>query len=95
MPVVVSGHLATSVFSVAERNKFSPQPVTGTHAKTLAEMSKVTDALVKVVELERTGVCDGAGFWINRDPILNAARRLLVLTEQRSAERQSCPKWLC
>lgn len=89
MPIVVSGHLATSVFSVAERKKFNPQQATGTHAETLAEMSKVTEALIKVVELERTGVCDGAGFWIDRDPILNAARRLATLAEQRATDRAS------
>jgi phage terminase large subunit-like protein len=40
-------------------------------------------------ELEQSGVCDGAGFWVGRDPILNMGRKLLALTEQRSDQRVS------
>jgi hypothetical protein len=89
MPIVVSEHLATSVFSVAERKQFSPQPATGTHAELLAEITQGANVLIKLVELEQSGVCDGAGFWVIQDPILNIARKLVALAEQRVSDGTS------
>ena len=57
MPIVVSGHFAT-----AERKQSSTQPAIGIHAELLVEISQAANALIRLVELERSGVCDGAGF---------------------------------
>src|SRR5262245_14698144 len=89
MPIVISGHLASSVLSVAERKQFSPQPATGIHAELLVEITQCANALIKLAELEQPGVCDGAGVWVGRDPMLNMGRKLLALTEQRSDQRVS------
>ena len=88
MPIVVSGHLATAIFNVAERRQASPQPATGRHAELLEEISQRANALIRLVELERSGVCDGAGFWVGSDPILNTAQKLVTLAEQRVGERR-------
>jgi hypothetical protein len=91
MPIVVSGPLATSVFSATGRKQFSPQPAAGTHAETLVEMTETANALLKMIELERSGVCDGAGFWMIRDPVLNTARKLVALAEQRGCDATPGP----
>lgn len=88
MPIVVSGHLAKSVFNVAVRKQFTPQPATGTHAELLVEISQAANALIKLVELERSGACDGTGFWVGSDPILNTARKLVALAEQPRMSEQ-------
>jgi hypothetical protein len=36
-----------------------------------------------LLELERSGTLDGQGYWLNTDKVLDAARRLAVLAEQR------------
>ena len=84
MPIMVSGRLATSVFSLAERKHFTPHPAEGTHAEALAELRQAAARILELISLEASGVCDGAGFWINRDPILNAARKVAALAEQRA-----------
>ena len=84
MPILVSGRLATSVFSQAERKNFTPEPAGGSHAEALSEIRQAAERLIELVSLEAAGVCDGAGFWINRDPILNAARKLAAVAEQRA-----------
>ena len=69
----------------AERKQFSPRPATGAHAELLAEISQSAKVLIKLVELEQSGICDGSGFWIGSDPILNTARKLVALVEQRAS----------
>jgi hypothetical protein len=86
VPIVISGHLASANISVAERKPFSPQPATGRHAEVLAEITILANQVLKFVELERTGVCDGQGFWIAYDPIVATIRKLAVLGEQRVSD---------
>ncbi len=86
MPIIISGDLATTFFSVGERKQTNLRPATGVHAELLAEISQAAAALSKLVELERTGVCNGAGFWVGSDPILDMARRLVALAERRAGE---------
>ena len=63
-------------------------PASGIHAELLAEISQGANALIKIVELERSGVYDGfgQGFWVGSDSVLETARRLVALAEQRAAE---------
>jgi hypothetical protein len=58
-------------------------PPTGVHAELLVDISQSANALIKLVELEQSGVCDGSGYWVGSDPILNTARKLVALVEQR------------
>jgi hypothetical protein len=68
--------------------KAGPTPAVGRHAEVLAERVEVIHVLTKCIELERAGTYDGFGqnFWIDRDPVLVAARKLVVLAEQRVSE---------
>ena len=71
-----------------EEGQTGPVPASGIHAELLAELDVSAHALIKLVELERSGVYDGIEhrFWTVSDPVLNAARRLVMLAEQRAAE---------
>ncbi len=60
-----------------------PQPAKGVHAALLAEISQVASSLLKFVEAERSGVCDGQGFWLGSDPILSKAWQLVALAKKR------------
>ena len=64
----------------------SPRPATGAHAELLEEISQAAQQLIRCVELERSGICDGQGFWIISDPIVNKARQIVTLAEQRTTE---------
>ena len=61
------------------------QPVPPYHAELLAEMAEVCAGLIKLLELERTGVRGGQGFWTGSDPILDQTRRLVGLAAQHRA----------
>jgi len=78
---ITFGRAETVLF---ESTKRTPRPATGQHAELLEEITQAIAALTKVVELEKSGVCDGTGFWINRDPVLNAAKKLVALAEYRT-----------
>ena len=67
--------------SVAGRS--CSQPATGIHAELLVEITETARKLLRLVELEQSGVRDGEGFWIGYDPILTTAQRLVALAEQR------------
>ena len=58
------------------------QPVPQHHAELLNEMELVCRDLVKLLELERSGVRNGQGFWPVEDPILSKMQRLSSLAEQ-------------
>ena len=78
-----------------DQKKTGPVPASGRHAELLAELSQTANALIKIIELERTGVYDGFGqnFWTGFDSVLNTAQRLVVLAERRAAElRDAAPR---
>jgi hypothetical protein len=45
-------------------------------------MSDMAFALIKVIELERSGIRDGDGFWSGSDPMGGIARDLASLIEE-------------
>ena len=59
------------------------RPATGKYAELLGDITHATNALLRLVEAERSGVCDGQGSWIGSDPLLGTARKLAALVEQR------------
>jgi hypothetical protein len=63
-----------------------PRAASGRHAELLADLQNATARLAELIELERTGVCDGQGFWIGSDPLLDTARKLVRIAEQRVSE---------
>jgi hypothetical protein len=71
-----------------EEKQTGPVPASGVHAELLAELNATASALIKLIELERSGVYDGfgQGFWTGSDSVLNAARRLVALAERRAGE---------
>ena len=71
-----------------EENQAGPVPASGTHAEVLAELDTSARALIRLIELERSGVYDGFGhgFWTDSDPVLNTAQRIVKLAEQRLGE---------
>jgi hypothetical protein len=62
-----------------------PRPATGRHAELLLEITQRANSLIRFVEAERAGIYDGqGGFWLlNSDPVLNTARKLVALAEER------------
>ena len=45
-------------------------------------ITEVCSALLKLVELERSGIRHGEGFWVAGDPIIRQTQRLVGLLEQ-------------
>jgi len=45
------------------------KPATGEHAELLEEIPQTAFALIKIVELQRSGICDGDGYWHGSDPL--------------------------
>ena len=52
------------------------EPAQGRRAETLARMSELAYNLIRVVELERSGIRDGDGHWYGCDPIDSIIRQL-------------------
>jgi hypothetical protein len=73
----------TTSFVIDLSTKQGPRPAEGVHAETLEEIKQVAARLIQLAEQERSGVCDGGGVWIGRDPLLAVARRILALVEGR------------
>jgi hypothetical protein len=71
-----------------QHKKSGSIPATGIHAELLADMESTATGLIALIGRERTGVYDGLGgsFWVGSDSVLNAAKRLVALAEQRVAE---------
>ncbi len=71
-----------------QRKKTGPIPASGIHAELLADMEATATGLIALIGRERSGVYDGlgGGFWVGSDSVLNAARRLVALAEQRAGE---------
>jgi hypothetical protein len=66
-----------------EEKQTGPVPASGVHAELLAELNATASALIKLIELERSFE---QGFWTGSDSVLNAARQLVRLAEQRAGE---------
>jgi hypothetical protein len=79
--ITIMGRPAATVVDLAEPT--GPRPATGKHLEALGELENTAKALLKYIEAERSGVCDGQGFWIGRDPVLGLSTRLKFLAEQR------------
>ena len=71
-----------------EENQAGPVPASGIHAELLAELDISARALIRLIELERSGVYDRLGqhFWTGSDSVLNTAQRIVKLAEQRIGE---------
>jgi hypothetical protein len=67
------------------------EPATGERAKLLDEMSKAAFELIKMIELERSGIRDGDGCWHGSD-VGHVTQRLVELIEaERGAMRAESP----
>ena len=64
------------------------KPVRGEEAELLQEMSDAAFRLIKVIELEMSGIRDGAGFWVSSDAMEGTARRLLELINAYNDRRR-------
>jgi biotin carboxylase len=71
-----------------ERKTTEPIPATGVHAELLEEMTQAARVLLQYIELEQAGTFDGMGerFWTVSDSVLNTAKKLVYLAEQRIGE---------
>ena len=58
------------------------RPATGPHDDVLMAMAEICSALLKLIELERSGVRHGEGYWVARDPIISETQRLVALVDQ-------------
>jgi hypothetical protein len=71
-----------------QHKKLGPMPAVGIHAELLADMEATATGLIALIGRERTGIYDGlgGGFRVGSDSVLNAAKRLVALAEQRAGE---------
>jgi hypothetical protein len=60
-------------------------------AKLLEQMSDAAFALIKVIELERSGIRDGDGYWSGSDAMGATARDLVAIIEKY--ERRVREEW--
>ncbi len=77
----------TEIF-IDTRNTTKPGPLgEGAYAEHLEEMRLVALDLIGLLAAERAGTFDGIGasFWIESDRVLERARKLFRLAEQRAA----------
>ena len=58
------------------------RPATGPHDDVLMTMAEICSSLLKLIELEKSGVRHGEGYWVARDPIISETQRLVALVEQ-------------
>lgn len=58
------------------------KPVTGGEAELLSKMSDAAFELIKVIELERSGIRDGDGYWTGSDVMGYVTGNLATLIEQ-------------
>ena len=79
--ITIVGRPSATIVDLTEPT--GPRPAVGKHAEALVDIENTAKALLLRVELERSGVCDGNGFWVAYDPILSLARKLATLAEQR------------
>jgi len=59
------------------------QPATGAEAELLEAMSNTAFELIKIIELERSGIRDGDGHWYGADATTETVREL----------RKLCDRW--
>jgi hypothetical protein len=79
--ITIVGNPSATVVDLTEPT--GPRPAVGWRAEFLANIENTAKALLRLIELERSGVCDGAESWSSHDPILNLGRKLARLAEQR------------
>ena len=58
------------------------KPATGETAETLDSLSKTAYECIRVIELERSGIRDGDGFWSGCDPLGHIVDDLTSLYER-------------
>jgi hypothetical protein len=54
-------------------------PAAGDRARLLEEMSQKAFELIKIIELERSGIRDGDGYWHGSNPMAETAPEMLRL----------------
>jgi hypothetical protein len=67
------------------------RPASGQHLELLNELKSATESLSRFVEAEADGTYDGYEHdgWIGSDPIIETAKKLLNLAEQRGSVRDA------
>ena len=60
------------------------EPATGKRAELLNRLSHTAFEVIKLIELERSGIRDGDGYWNGSDPMHATIRELAVLCERLS-----------
>ena len=71
-----------------EEKQSGPVAAIGPHAELLGDLEESARVLIELIACERSGVYDGLGqrFWAGSDLVLNTAKRLVSLAEQRTVE---------
>lgn len=64
-------------------------PATGDRARILNDLSNAAFEAIKIIELERSGIRDGDGYWDGSDVIGGMASRLIELSNQLLRDRSA------
>jgi hypothetical protein len=67
---------------LAETKRSAIQPPIKPHDDVLMTMAEICSGLIKLIELERSGVRHGEGYWVAQDPIISETQRLVALVDQ-------------
>jgi hypothetical protein len=81
-------------FQIARwQEKAGIKPATGEHARILNNLSNAAFEAIKIIELERSGIRDGDGYWHGGDVIGGMCRDLTELCERLMVQYQmtKCP----
>ena len=64
------------------------EPATGTTLARLTEMQELAFELIRIIELERSGIRDGDGGWYGSDPLGGGVQRLSELWQLFKRDRE-------
>jgi hypothetical protein len=61
------------------------EPAIGERARILTEISDAAFGLIKIIELEKSGIRDGDGYWLGSDPVGHTMWELRELFDRLDA----------
>ena len=78
----------------AWQRKAGIEPATGEAAEKLCELSREAYELIRIIELERSGIRDGDGRWHGCDPLGGAVFRIHGIWNRISLNTPDAETWV-
>ena len=68
------------------------EPATGQRREDLEKIQQMAFELIKVIELEKSGICDGDGYWHGDYPVMDAVHDIFKLVFPEATSRSAAPR---